>query len=101
MAVYERVTSDTGRGPGTPHQIPVGGARFLSAEPYAGGVVPVADLAPGAGEEHLLLLGFPADSITVALTLDASGQIARETLTDPRHLITLAFAYPETADGTR
>ncbi len=95
MTVYERVTSDTARGPGTPHQIPVSGARFASVEPYAGGVATVAALAAEAGGEHLLLLGFPADSITVALTLDASGRIVRETLTDPGHLITRAFTYPE------
>jgi copper transport protein len=95
MRVYERVTSDTTRGPGTPHQIPVSGTRFLSVEPYAGGVATVAGLAAGAGGEHLLLLGFPADRITVALTLDVSGRIVRETLTDPGHLITRAFAYPE------
>ena len=51
MRVYERVTSDTARGPGTPHQIPVSGARFLSVEPYAGGVATVAALAAGAGGE--------------------------------------------------
>jgi len=94
MRVYERVTSDTARGPGTPHQIPVSGTRFLSVEPYAGGVATVAALAAGAGGEHLLLLGFPADRITVALTLDASGRVVRETLTDPGHLITRAFTYP-------
>ena len=95
MTVFERVTSDAALGPGTPHRIPVSGARFLSAEPYASGVAPVADLADEAGGERLLLLGFPGDSITVALTLNSSGRIVRETLTDPGHLITRGFAYPE------
>jgi copper transport protein len=95
MTVYERVTSDTALGPGIQDQIPVSGAQFTSVEPYSGGVAPVADLAAEAGGEHLLLLGFPGDSIAVALTLDAAGRIIRETLTDPGHLITRGFAYPE------
>jgi copper transport protein len=101
MTVYERVTSDTALGPGTAHQIPVSGPQFLAVEPYASGVAPLADLAAEAGGEHLLLLGFPGDSITVALTVDAAGRIVREILTDPGHLITRGFAYPETAGGTR
>jgi copper transport protein len=100
MTVYERVTSDTVLGPGTAHQIPVSGPQFLAVEPYASGVAPLAGLAAEAGGEHLLLLGFPGDSITVALTVDAAGRIVREILTDPGHLITRGFAYPETA-GTR
>jgi copper transport protein len=95
MTVYERVTSDTAGSSGSADHIPVSGARFLSVEPYASGVAPFADLADEAGGEHLLLLGFPGDSIAVALTLDASGKIIRETLTDPGHLITRGFAYPE------
>jgi copper transport protein len=95
MTVYERVTSDTALGPGIQDHIPISGARFLSVEPYSGGVAPVADLVAGAGGEHLLLLGFPGDGIAVALTLDAAGRIVRETLTDPGHLITRGFAYPE------
>jgi copper transport protein len=95
MLVYERVTSDTALGPGTQHPIPVSGATFLSTEPYASGVAPVADLATGAGGAHLLLLGFPGDDIAIALTLDASGRIAREAYANPGHLITRGFAYPE------
>jgi copper transport protein len=95
MTVYERVTSDTALGPGIQDRIPVSGAQFISVEPYSGGVAPVADLAAGAGGEHLLLLGFPGDGIAVALTLDAAGRIIRETLADPGHLITRGFAYPE------
>jgi copper transport protein len=95
MTVYERVTSDTALGPGTQHPIPVSGATFLSTEPYASGVAPVADLATGAGGAHLLLLGFPGDDIAIALTLDASGRVVREASTNPGHLITRGFAYPE------
>jgi len=88
-------TSDAALGPGTQHPIPVSGATFLSTEPYASGVAPVADLATGAGGAHLLLLGFPGEGIAIALTLDASGRIVRETSTNPGHLITRGFAYPE------
>nr|MDA8319171.1 CopD family protein [Actinomycetota bacterium] len=95
MTVYERVTSDTALGPGTPHPIPVSGATFLSTEPYASGLAPVADLATTAGGERLLLLGFPGDDIAIALTLDATGRIVRETYTNPGHLISRGFAYPE------
>jgi copper transport protein len=83
MTVYERVTSDTALGPGAQHQIPVSGAAFLSTEPYASALVPVADLAMEAGGERLLLLGFPGAGITIALTLDASGRIVRETYANP------------------
>jgi copper transport protein len=96
MTVYERVTSDTALRYGSTDKVPISGPQFLSTEPYAGGVAPVADVAAEAGGEHLLLLGFPGDSITVALTLDSSGRIIRESLTDPGHLITRGFAYPET-----
>jgi copper transport protein len=58
-------------------------------------VASVADLATGAGGAHLLLLGFPGDDIAIALTLDASGRIVRETSANPGHLITRGFAYPE------
>jgi len=95
MTVYERVTSDTALGRGIQHPIPVSGATFLSTEPYASGVAPVADLATGAGGERLLLLGFPGEVIAIVLTLDASGRIVRETYTNPGHLITRGFAYPE------
>jgi len=95
MTVFERVTSSAASAYFSAHQSPVSGSQFLSVEPYASGVAPLEDLAAEAGGEHLLLLGFPGDSISVALTLDASGRIARETLTDPGHLITRAFAYPD------
>ena len=95
MTVYERVTSDTALGPGIQDKIPVSGATFLSTEPYASGLAPVTDLATGAGGERLLLLGFPGDDIAITLTLDASGRIVRETYTNPGHLITRGFAYPE------
>jgi copper transport protein len=95
MTVYERVTSDTALSYGSTDKIPISGPQFLSTEPYADGVAPVADVAAEAGGEHLLLLGFPGDSIAVALTLDPSGRIIRETLTDPGHMITRGFAYPE------
>ena len=78
--------------------IPVSGRFFLQQEPYAGGVAPVADLAPGAGGQRLLLLGFPGDGIWAELVIGAPGapdQIAREILIDPDHLIRRGFSYPE------
>ena len=41
------------------------------------------------------VFGFPGDGIAIALTLDASGRIARETYANPGHLIARGFAYPE------
>jgi copper transport protein len=49
MTVYEQVTSDTALGRGTTNAIGASGRQFLASEPYAGGVVPVADLAAGGG----------------------------------------------------
>jgi copper transport protein len=78
------------------HAIPVGGRQFLATEPYAGGVVPVADLVAGSGGQQVLLLGFPGDSIWVQLTLgahDAPDRFAHEILVDPDHLINRGFSY--------
>jgi copper transport protein len=95
MTVYEQVTSDTALGPGTPHSVSVSGQEFLSAEPYAGGVVPVADLVAGSGGRWVLLLGFPDASTWAELTIGAGDRIAHEILVDPDHLISRGFAYPE------
>jgi copper transport protein len=98
MTVYERVTSDTALGAGTPHAIGVSASQFLAGEPYAGGVVPVADLVKGSGGQRILLLGFPGASTWVQLTLgahDAPDRFAHEILADPDHLTSRGFAYPE------
>jgi copper transport protein len=98
MTVYEQVTSDTALGRGATHAIAVSGRQFLAGEPYAGGVVPVADLVTGSGGQRVLLLGFPSASIWAELTLgahDAPDLFAHEILVDPDHLISRGFAYPE------
>jgi len=94
MTVYEQVTSDTALGAGTPHSVGVSGQEFLSAEPYAGGVVPVADLVAGGGGQQVLLLGFPDSGVLAELTIGAGDRIAHEILVDPDHLISRGFAYP-------
>ena len=50
-------------------------------------------LTSSEGQPIQLLLGYPAASITVQLTLDEQGRISAETLTDPTHLTTRRFAY--------
>jgi copper transport protein len=101
MTVYEQVTSDTALGAGTTHALGISGRQFLAGEPYAGGVVPVADLVPGSGGQQVLLLGFPVDGIWAQLTLgdrhapyrDARDLLAHEILVDPDHLISRGFSY--------
>ncbi len=101
MTVYEQVTSNTAVGPGTTHALGVSGRRFLAAEPYAGGVVPVSDLVTGSGGQQILLVGFPGDGIWAQLTLGARHApyryardlIAHEILVDPDHLTSRGFSY--------
>ncbi len=93
MTMDEQVTSDTALGAGTPHSTGVSGRAFLSVEPYAGGVVPVADLVAGSGGQQVLLLGFPGSGVWVELTIGAGDRIAHEILVDPDHLISRGFAY--------
>jgi copper transport protein len=101
MTVYEQVTSDTALGPGATHAIGISGRAFVAQEPYAGGVVPVADLVTGSGGQQLLLLGFPGDGIWAQLTLgahhtpyrDARELLAHEILVDPDHLTSRGFSY--------
>ena len=95
LTLTERVTSDTARGLGTPHQYTISGRFFLSAEPYKSGIAPVAVQAPAGGGNSRLLLGYPAQGTWAALTITPSGQLVAETLTDADHLITRGFAYPE------
>ena len=103
MTVYEQVTSDTTLGRGTTHSIGLSGREFLAGEPYAGGVVPAADLVTGRGGQQVLLLGFPGAGVWAELTLGAHGapyRFAHEVLADPDHLISRGFAYPEKAAAT-
>ena len=104
MTVHEQVTSNTALGRGTTQAAGISGRQFLASEPYASGVAPVAALVPGSGGQRVLLLGFPGASVWAELTVgahDAPDRFAHEILVDPYHLISRAFAYPETAGGTR
>jgi copper transport protein len=95
FTLYERVTSDTSRGPGHTRAIPLTGAQFLASEPYSSGRMAQVDAVPGPGGTQTLLLGDPAQNIEAALDLGADGQVRRETLTAPNELITRTFVYPE------
>jgi copper transport protein len=95
LTVYERVTSDT-TGPTSASTLHPSGAYFLNAEPYSSGQAPYAELTAGPGTGSTLMLDYPAENITVRLTLNTAGQLTSETLTDPDHLTTRTFAYPET-----
>ena len=95
ITVYESVTSDTATPAGTPAPLDVPAEFFVSQEPYAAGTAPQAvRLAGGVGPVQLAL-GYPAASITVLLTLDRDGRITDEPLTDPSHLVTRRFVYPD------
>jgi copper transport protein len=89
--LYERVTSDTTGGPGTPHRIVLDSKRFLASEPYGSGSAPITTRA-GDGS---LTIALPTERIQARLTLDQRGRIARETFTAPRYLTTRTFLYPD------
>jgi copper transport protein len=93
LTVYEAVTSDTSRPGPEPSRLDMGADFFLSQEPYSDGTSPIAVLTSSEGQPIHLLLGYPAASVTVQLTLDEQGRIAVETLTDPTHLVTRRLAY--------
>jgi copper transport protein len=92
---YERITSDTAAGQGNPHSLPLTGKAFLTSEPYSGGRATHADFVPGPSGTANLLLGYPTENVQVELELDAKGRPVRETLTDPNHLGTRTFLYPD------
>lgn len=95
ITIYEGVTSDTTTGVPNPQQLDVTGPFFVSQEPYASGIAPIAVRISRRDQPVRLALGFPAASINVALTLDAQGRISEETLTDDTHLIRRRFVYPD------
>jgi copper transport protein len=95
ITVYEAVTSDTTTGSGEPKPLNVTAEFFVSQEPYAAGSAPQAVRLAGGTRATRLALGYPAASINVLLTLDRTGRIVDETLTDPRHLVTRRIVYPE------
>jgi len=95
LTVYEAVTSDTRRPGPEPTRLDMGANFFVSQEPYSDGTAPIAVLTSLEGQPTNLLLGYPAASVTVQLTLDEQGRVAVETLTDPTHLVTRRLAYPQ------
>ncbi|GAA3845325.1 copper resistance CopC/CopD family protein [Amycolatopsis tucumanensis] len=95
VTVYETVTSDTTTGAGTPQKLDLTGAFFLSQEPYASGVAPIAARISRSDQPVRLALGYPAASANVLLTLDNRGRISEETLTDDKHLVHRRFLYPD------
>jgi copper transport protein len=95
LTVYETVTSDTTTPPVSPQRFDLNGSWFLSQEPYASGVAPIADRISPDGQPIRLALGYPAAFTNVTLTLDAQGRISEETSTDSTHLIHRRFVYPD------
>jgi copper transport protein len=95
VTVYEAVTSDTTGAPPVTNRLRLAGEFFLSQEPYASGVAPIAARISPDGHPVRLALGYPAAAINATLTLDAAGRISEETLTDTTHLIHRRFAYPD------
>jgi copper transport protein len=93
FTVYETVTSDTTAPAPVVNQLPMTGAYFLSQEPYATGIAPIATQISPPGRPIRLALGYPAATTNATLTLDPAGRISEETLTDPTHLIHRRFAY--------
>jgi copper transport protein len=94
LTVYEAVTSDTSRPDPEPTRLNMGADFFVSQEPYSDGTAPIAVRTSSERQPIHLLLGYPAASVTVQLTLDEQGRITVETLTDPTHLVTRRVAYP-------
>jgi len=95
LTVYETVTSDTTTPPSGPQRLDLNGSWFLSQEPYASGVAPIADRISPDGQPIRLALSYPAAFTNVTLTLDAQGRISEEILTDSTHLIHRRFVYPD------
>jgi copper transport protein len=96
MTDFERVTSDTTTGPGSVDAIPINGPQFLATEPYSNGRATAVTSISHPDGTSTLLLGYPDQNIYADLDLDATGRPVHEILTDPDHLITRTFAYPET-----
>jgi len=95
ITIYESVTSDTSRPTPMSNRLDLTGRFFLTQEPYATGVAPIAVRILRPGQPLQLALGFPAASISVLLTLDSSGRISEETVTDDTHLIHRHFRYAD------
>jgi copper transport protein len=95
LTAYERVTSDTASGPGATRTINITGPRFLAVEPYANGRATTVNSVAQPDGGTTLLLAYPSEQVYARLDLDPQGRPLRETLTDPNHLITRGFTYPD------
>jgi copper transport protein len=95
ITVYETVTSNTAGPPAEPQRLDLPADFFLAQQPYADGTAPQAAELPGTAGSVRLALGYPAAGMTVLLTVDDTGRISEETLTDAKHLLTRRFVYPE------
>jgi copper transport protein len=95
IVYYERVTSDTTTGPGTPQRITILGKAFLTTEPYGTGQAATVNSVANPDRTTTLMLAYPSQGIYVDLTLDPTGRLVRETLTGPDHLTTRTFIPPE------
>jgi copper transport protein len=95
MTDYERVTSDTTTGPGSLDRIPITGPRFLAVEPYSNARATAVNTVAHPDGTSTIQIAYPDQNIYAELDLDRSGRPVRETLTDPDHLITRSFVYPE------
>jgi len=95
LTVYERVTSDSGAGPGQARPLVMSGKDFLGVEPYGSGAAPQVALLGDKGGEVSLAVGFPGDLTQAELVIDGEGRLLRESLTAPNHWVTRSFVYPE------
>jgi copper transport protein len=91
ITVAEHVTSDTTR-QAAEATVAIDGTRILATAPYRDGA-PLARLMTAGPGPRLLALGYPAQHVNVLLTIDDSGRIQAETLTDPTHLTARTFQY--------
>jgi len=95
LTEYERVTSDTTNGPGAVQAISITGQRFLAVEPYSNARATAVDTVTQADGTSTILIAYPDQNIYAELDLDHAERLVHETLTDPNHLITRTFVYPD------
>jgi copper transport protein len=92
--VVESITSDTTSPTPAAQSVTIDGPEFIDSDPYAGPPDPGVVVEPRPGGHRLLTFGLPAEGVHVALEVDASYRIIRETLAGPNHLATRTFTYP-------
>jgi copper transport protein len=99
FTLHEQVTSNTRDGAGVRHRFTLTGREFLNAEPYGSGTAPNVVVLDRTSTETTLALAYPAEGIFVQLSIDTDGQLLRETLSAPNHLVYRTFVYPEVRAG--